>query len=178
MKRRNFIVLSTAAFAAGCATPTASNILAVSQAVVTGLSGMITEVNVKFPTLIPAAIQTSIAAKFSLASAALTVLQNSLLASTTASASAVQTVESNVNAVLDALASPPINGLIPAPYEEVIAAVDLQLPLLDYFINAAGATPPTATPAALTLRQQARASAVAVTSTSAPAVLQSYTKTN
>ncbi|MHB1310485.1 MAG: hypothetical protein ACYC3L_00615 [Gemmatimonadaceae bacterium] len=118
---------------AGCATGTLTpaSIVTEAQAVAAGLAGMLKSVTAQYPTLIPASTAATIAADLTLAQSAATTLSSALPAAT--AASTVKTVEGYVNAVLTTLAGPPINGLIPAPFNMVVSAAAFVLPQLEAF---------------------------------------------
>src|ERR1700731_1279456 len=114
--------LIPAALLAACAgTPlTPAQIITQATAVVTGLVGMIKSVSASFPTLIPTNLLTTIENDLGLATTATTNLTANLPAAS--GASTVSTIEGYINAVLTTLAGPPINGLIPAPFNMAVAA--------------------------------------------------------
>lgn len=134
--RRTFLLATTALIPlaiAGCATTplTPAQIVTQAQAVASGLAGMLKSITAQYPTLIPSSMAASVAADLALAEAAAASLSNALPAP--AAASPVKTVVGYVNAVLTTLAGPPINGLIPAPFNMVVAAAAFILPQLEAF---------------------------------------------
>ena len=98
------------------------------------------------PSLIPAATLTSLKQDLTLGQGAAQTLTANLAAPQ--GATTVQTINGYINAVLNTLAAPPINGLIPAPFNEVVAAAAIAMPTLEGFVDTyvlnAGATPATA----------------------------------
>ena len=134
--RRNLAtaLLGTTALAA-CGTTTLTPTLIITEAgtVANGLAGAITQIATAYPALIPAATLVTIKTDLGLAQTAATGLSAALPATT--GASVVQTIEGYINAVLTVLAGPPINGLIPAPFNMAISAAALLVPDLEAFAN-------------------------------------------
>lgn len=121
---------------AGCAG-TASGItpqivVTDAQTVVAGLSGMFKSLTAQYPTLIPTTAAAKITADLSVAAAAAASLVTGMPGAT--AAAVVQNIEGWVNDVLNVLAAPPINGLIPAPFNQVIGAVAFVAPTLEAFV--------------------------------------------
>jgi hypothetical protein len=138
-----------------------------------GLSGVLTQLAAADPSLIPAETLKTLQADLVLAQGAAAALTSNLPAAS--GASVVKTVEGYINAVLNTLAAPPINGLIPAPFNMAIAAAALVVPDLEAFANqylpgAAGAVLATAE-----ARSKLRAAAPQVTSSDqAMTILREY----
>lgn len=149
---------------AGCATApvTPASVITEANAVASGLAGMLQSVTAQYPALIPASTAAMLAADLTLAQSAAKTLSSALPATT--AASTVKTVEGYVNAVLTTLAGPPINGLIPAPFNQVVAAASFLVPQLEAF--AALYIPAlAASPAAASAQRAFLASAAPITST-------------
>ena len=133
---------------AGCTgTPlTPAQIITIAQSAVSGLTGMLKGVASQYPNVIPASMVGTLTNVLTLASGAATTLSNGLPA--TAGASTVHVIEGYINDVLNTLAGPPVNGLIPAPFNMVLGAAAFVVPQLEAFaaiyIPAAAASPATA----------------------------------
>lgn len=138
--RRNLLIgtaalVVTAPVLADCGGSTAVDltpaaIITQATAIVTGLSGMYTQVVFAYPLLIPAAAANTVAADLTTAVALLGQLNPSLPA--TAGASLVQKIEGFVNDTLSALSKVPA---IPAPYSSAIGAANIIIPGLEAFVN-------------------------------------------
>ncbi len=90
-------------------------------------------------------------------------------------ATTVQIVEGYLNAVLNTLAAPPINGLIPAPFNMAVAAAALVVPDLEAFVNQYLPAATAVAPATYAARLQLRAAARQVTTLDqAMAILKEY----
>jgi hypothetical protein len=156
---------------AGCSgsslTPTV--IVAAAGTVAKGLAGAVSAIASAYPTLIPADMLATIQTDLALAQTAAGQLSATLPAAT--GASVVQTVEGYINAVLNLLAGPPINGLIPAPFNQVIGAAAIVVPVLEAFVAqylpAASASP---------ARVKLAASVPGMTRAQAMAVLKEYAR--
>ncbi len=179
LTRRSILLGATALVPlaiAGCATGTVTPaaIVTEAQSVASGLAGMLKSLTAAYPTLIPSSTAATIAADLTLAQSAATTLSSNIPAAT--GASTVKTVEGYVNAVLTTLAGPPINGLIPAPFNQVVAAAAFIVPQLEAF--AALYIPAlAASPAAAKAQARFLASAAPITSTAqAVAILQGAAK--
>ena len=108
-----------------------------------------------------------------LAQGAASSLNTSLPASN--GASTVQIVEGYINAVLNTLAAPPINGLIPAPFNMAITAAALVVPDLEAFVNQYLPAASAVSPATYAARLQLRGAAPQVTTVDqALAILKGY----
>ena len=133
---------------------TPAQIVTEAGTVAKGLSGALTQLAGADPSLIPAGTLATLQSDLTLAQGAASALSTSLPASN--GAATVQTVEGYINAVLNALAAPPINGLIPAPYNLAVTAAALVVPDLEAFVNqylpAASAVAPATHAARLQLR--------------------------
>lgn len=97
------------------------------------LATMLPELVSQFPSLIPAATVTQLETYAADAVAAGKQLVASIPAAT--GATTVQTIDTYINDVLKVLSSAPINGLIPAPFNQVVAALAITVPMLESFIN-------------------------------------------
>lgn len=157
--------------AGSCVPTTPATVVAQAGAVANGLAGMLKQVVAAYPSLIPAALATQAESYLALASTAAGQLSPSLTAP--AGASLAQTVVQDVNAVLNLLAGPPINGLIPAPFNEVVAAAAIVAPQIEAFA-AAYLTTAAASPAVAQVQAKFAAAAPTVTADNAMLILQSY----
>jgi len=184
---RRTVVASTAlassAVLIGCSklglstTLTPASIVAQGLALAQGLSGMLTQVSSTYPSLIPAPTLKTLTTDLTLATGAANTLNSSLPAAS--EASTVQTIDGYINAVLNTLAGPPINGLIPSPFNMAVAAAAIVVPQLEAFVNQyLPASMMTAAAAPVTLASRARfaAAAPALTPPAALALLQGYAK--
>jgi hypothetical protein len=151
---------------------TPAQIVTQAAAVATGLQGAIKQVVAAYPALIPAGTAATIQTDLTDASAAATSLSASLPAAT--GASIVQTVEGYINAVLSVLAGPPINGLIPAPFNMAIAAAAVLIPQLEAFANTYLPTTAAAAPVTIAARQRFAALAPTMTPDAAVAILATF----
>ncbi len=157
----------------GAAPLTPAQIVTESDAAAKGLSGALTQIASADPTLIAPGTLVTLQNDLTQAQGAASTLTSNLPAAS--GAAIVQTVEGYINAVLNTLAAPPINGLIPAPFNLAVAAAALVVPDLEAFVNdylpAASAVAPATYPA----RLQFRAAAPQVaTLDQAVAILQEY----
>ena len=175
--RRHGLTLTAAALPAAllaaCGATVAmtpAQIVTQAGAAASGLAGMVKQLSVAYPTLIPAATLTQIGTYLGLAQTAASNLAPNLPATT--GASTVHVIEGYLNAVLTMLAGPPINGLIPAPFNMALSAVSMILPQLEAFaaiyIPAAAASP------AVAKARMTFAAAAPVRPEDAVAVLQSF----
>jgi len=147
----------------------------VTEACVTakGLSGALTQVANADPALISAATLATLQNDLALAQGAASSLTTNLPAAS--GASTVQLVEGYINAVLNTLAAPPINGLIPAPFNMAITAAALVVPDLEAFVNQYLPAASAVTPTTYAARLQLRAAAPQVmTVDQAVAILKEY----
>lgn len=148
---------------AGCsaAALTPAAIIADAQAAATGLSAMLAGLTTAFPTLLPPATVANLKANLATAQTVAATLSANTPAST--AATAVQQVLGVVNALLNTLAAPPLNGLIPAPFNIAVAAAAIIAPEMEAFVAqflpTAAASPATA---------QARATFSAITPVMTP----------
>ena len=151
-------------------TLTPAQVVSYAQTAVSGLAGAFKALVAADPALVPTATATAIVGYLNDAQ----VVAGGLSANLTAPAGAtvVQQIDTDLNAVLNALAAPPINGLIPAPFNEAIAAVAIVAPTLDAFVNQYLPAAPVA--AASLARAKVAALAPAMTVPQAVAVLQGY----
>lgn len=131
---------------AGCAgtstTTTPQAIVLDAQAAAQGFAGMFKSLTAQYPTLIPATLAAQIEKDAALASMAASTLGAGMLAAT--GAVTVAQVEAWINDGLNVLAGPPVNGLIPAPFNQVIGALAFLAPTLEAFASSFGAKVPVA----------------------------------
>ena len=112
---------------------TPAQIIAEASNMVQGLDTMLKQLNAQYPTLIPPDVFASIESNVQLALAIASQLADNLPVQE--GATKVREIVGYVNAVLNTLAAPPTNGLIPAPYNQVLAAVAFVAPLLEAFVT-------------------------------------------
>ncbi len=122
--------LTLAACAGQPVTP--ASVVADAQTAVTGLQTALKQIAIAEPNLIPAADLTRINAD--LAAAATAAAQLSAGMPAASGATTARIVEGDINDVLDVLAGPPVNGLIPAPANQVVAAAAIVAPMLEAFV--------------------------------------------
>jgi hypothetical protein len=159
LSRRAILGVPLAATLTSCAgvalTPT--QIITAAGTVAKGLAGALTQVASVDPNLIPAGMLATLQSDLTMAQGAASSLSTSLPA--TSGASIAQTIDGYINAVLNTLAAPPVNGLIPAPFNMAIAAAALVVPEIETFVNqylpAASAVAPATYAARLQLVQAA-----------------------
>jgi hypothetical protein len=123
-----------------CATGqplTPALIVSEAQAIAQGLSGALTQVPAG---LIPAATIATLQNDLTLAEAAAASLTANLPAAT--GATTVAKINSWINAVFDTLAAPPLNGVIPAPFNTAISYATIVLPALEGFVDQFIVAPP------------------------------------
>jgi hypothetical protein len=157
----------------GATALTPAQIVAEAGVVAKGLSGALTQVAGADPTLVPATMLTTLQDDLTSAQGAATTLTANLPA--VQGASTVQIVEGYINAVLNTLAGPPINGLIPAPFNMAVAAAALVVPDLETFVNQYLPTASAVAPATYAARLHLRAAAPQVTTIDqAVAILRQY----
>lgn len=124
------VVLFVAACAGLPGTP--ASVVSDAQTSITALQTAIKQVAVAEPNLIPAADLTRINADLTTAATAAKQLSAGMPA--TAGATTARIVEGDINDVLDVLAGPPVNGLIPAPANQVVAAAAIVAPMIEAFV--------------------------------------------
>jgi len=152
---------------------TPAQIVAEAGVAAKGLSGALTQVARADPKLIAANTLATLQNDLTLAQGAASALTSNLPAAS--AATVVQTVEGYINAVLNTLAAPPINGLIPAPFNMAIAAAAFVVPDLEAFVNQYLPAASAVAPATFAARLQLRAAAPQVTTLDqAVAILQEY----
>ena len=165
--------LATALARCGAAALTPAQIITEAGVTAKGLSNVLTQVASADPKLIPAATLATMQNDLTLAQAAGASLTANLPAAS--GAATVHIVEGYINAVLNTLAAPPINGLIPAPYNLAITAAALVVPDLEAFVNqylpAAAAVAPATSVARLQLQE---ATPQVTTLDQAVAILKEY----
>jgi hypothetical protein len=165
------VLLPIAACTATALTP--QLIVDEAVAITKGLTVMLGQVTATYPGLIPPASLNTMQSEMALASSAAAALAANVPAAT--GAATVQTVMTYINAVLDTLAGPPINGLIPAPYNMAVGAAALLAPELEAFVTASIKTPTAAaSPQVAASRSRLRAKApLMIDKTQALKLLQS-----
>lgn len=119
---------------AGCsaAALTPATIVADAQAAASGLSAMLTGLTTAFPALLPPSTVASLKTDLTTAQSVAANLSANMPAAS--AASAVHQVLGVVNAVLNTLAAPPLNGLIPAPFNVAVAAAAILAPEMEAFV--------------------------------------------
>lgn len=122
---------------------TPAQIVSDAQAAAKGLSAALAQAEQADPSLIPAATYAGLQTNLALAQGAAGTLSTSL--SAPIAAGTVGQVEGYLNAVLDTLAAPPLNGVIPAPYNLAVSAAAVVVPELEAFVGTYVATPAGAT---------------------------------
>ncbi len=175
LSRRAILGVPVAVTLTSCAGVdlTPAQIVTEAGTVAKGLSGALAQLAGADPTLIPTGTLATLQSDLALAQGAASALNTSLPASN--AASTVQTVEGYVNAVLNALAGPPINGLIPPPYNLAVAAAALVVPDLEAFVNQYLPAGSAVAPATHAARLQLREAAPRITAVDqALAILQRY----
>jgi len=177
LTRRTLLGTSALAFGApvGCstATLTPAQIVSYAQTAASGLAGVLKGIVAADPSLIPTATAATIVGYLNDAQTVAGGLAANL--SAPAGATLVQTIDRDINAVLSALAAPPINGLIPAPFNEAVAAVAIVAPTLEAFVNQ---YLPVAPVAAASLTRAKFAAVAPMTVPQAVAVLAQYAGKN
>ena len=165
--------LAAALTRCGANTLTPAQIITEAGVAAKGLAGALTQLAGADPKLIPATTLATMQNDLTLAQGAASALAPNLPAAS--GATVVQTVEGYLNAVLNALAAPPINGLIPAPFNLAIAAAALVVPDLEAFANQYLPAASAVAPATYAARLQLRAAALQVTTLDqAVAILRDY----
>jgi hypothetical protein len=175
LSRRAILGAPLAAALTSCAsiTLTPAQIVTEAGTVAKGLSGALTQLASADPNLISAGALAMLQSDLGLAQGAASSLNTSLPASN--GASTVQIVEGYINAVLNTLAAPPINGLIPAPFNMAITAAALVVPDLEAFVNQYLPAASAVSPATYAARLQLRGAAPQVTTVDqALAILKGY----
>lgn len=157
---------------AGCtnSTQTPAAVIAAAGALANGLAGAVTAIKVAYPNLIPPATMVEIQVDLALAQQASSQLSATLPSAT--GAATVQLVEANINAVLNLLSAPPLNGVIPPPFNEAIGAAAILVPVLEAFVTQYLPVPAAASPVRAALMQ----SVPGMTQGQAMAVIQGYAK--
>lgn len=126
------VALASLAACAPGAAVTPASIITSAVNMSKALAAMLLQVASQYPTLIPAASVTIIENDATTAVTAATALVAGM--PTSSSAPIISQVEGYVNDIMTVLASPPVNGLIPAPFNQVVAAAAFTLPLLEAFV--------------------------------------------
>lgn len=111
-----------------------ASVLTQVNAVVTGLSGVLPQIVKQYPALIPPNLATTMETDLQLAMATSASLKAGMPAPQ--AAVTIAQVEGYVNDVLNTLAGPPINGLIPAPANQAFGAAAIIVPVLEAFVAA------------------------------------------
>jgi len=175
ISRRTILGAPLAAALTGCGANalTPAQIVTEAGVVAKGLSGALTQVAGADPKLISATTLATLQNDLALAQGAASSLTTAMPAAS--GATVVQTVEGYINAVLNILAAPPINGLIPSPFNLAVAAAALLVPDLEAFVNQYLPTAAAVAPATYVARLQLRAAAPQVTTLDrAVMILQEY----
>ncbi len=175
LSRRAIIAVPLAVTLAGCAgtTLTPSQIVADAATLAKGLAGALTAVASAVPNLLPAGMLATLESDLTLAEGAASALNTNLPA--TSGASIAQTIDGYINAVLNTLAAPPLNGLIPAPFNTAIAAAAVVVPEIEAFVNRYLPTASAVAPATYAARLKLRDTAPQVTTLAqALAILEGY----
>jgi hypothetical protein len=176
LSRRAVLGVPLAVTLTSCAgvilTPT--QIITDASTLANGLAGALTQVANFDPNLIPAGTLSTLQSDLTLAQGAASSLNTNLPASN--GASIAQTIDGYINAVLNTLAAPPINGLIPAPFNLAIAAAALLVPEIETFVNQYLPAASAVAPATYAARLQLLEAAPKVTTVAqALAILKGYT---
>ncbi len=157
----------------GAEALTPAQIVAEAGVAAKGLSGALTQIARADPKLIAASTAATLQNDLTLAQGAASALAPNLPAAS--GAAVVQTVEGYINAVLNTLAAPPINGLIPAPFNLAVAAAALLVPDLEAFVNQYLPAASAVAPATYAARLQLRTAAPQITTLDqAVAILREY----
>lgn len=114
-------------------TNTPAAIVTLAGTTATALLNAVKGIAMAEPTLIPAGTLTLIETDLTTAVAEATQLSTSLAAAE--GAGLVQEINAGINATLTMLAGSPVNGLIPAPFNEVVAAAAFVAPTLESFVD-------------------------------------------
>lgn len=137
MNRRHLLTTAIALPFAACAgtttTLTPAEIVSEGSTFVTGFANAFNGLITAAPALMPQATSDAITADLTKAQTAIAAFNATLPAAT--GASTMQTILGYVNAALNVLGAPPINGLIPAPFNEAIAAVAVLAPVLETWVE-------------------------------------------
>jgi hypothetical protein len=147
-KSRRQVLQAAALIPAGlllakCAGVTVADVVSDLENAPAALSAALTSVTTADPSAIPAATAGSIQSDLALAQGIASALPSNL--TTASDATNAQTIVAYINSGIALLADPPVSGLIPAPFNEAIAAFDLVLPGIE---SAAAALLPAAAAAA------------------------------
>jgi hypothetical protein len=165
--------LAVALTRCGANALTPAQIVSEAGVVAKGLSGALTQVAAADLKLISATTLSAMQNDLTLAQGAASSLTTNLPAAS--GATVVQTIEGYINAVLNTLAAPPINGLIPAPFNLAVAAAAFLVPDLEAFVNQYLPTASAVSPATYAARAQLRAAAPQVSTVDqAVTILQEY----
>jgi hypothetical protein len=124
-------LLSLGLLACSTAATTPAAILTDAQSLAGGLAGALSAVEAADPNLIPPATAAKIAT--ALADAKTIAGQLSTGMAPASAATVIVQVEGDINDVLNVLAAPPLNGIIPPPASQAIAAASIVLPVLEAF---------------------------------------------
>ncbi len=102
-----------------------------SKTITAGLATALTNLEKQYPTLIPAKVEAALNKDVTMAAAVAAQLAAGQPAAS--AAVTVKDIVGYVNDALNVLAAPPINGLIPSPFNTAIAAVAFLAPELEAF---------------------------------------------
>jgi len=181
MNRRHFLVASTALVAVGGCAQLKNAFASVTPAqIVTDVSGTVSGLAKGYalavaaaPGLIPAGPAGTITADLALAQAVVKGLVTGLPA--TNGAGIVQQIEGYVNDVINVAAAPPLNAIIPSPFNLAVAAAAVVLPTFEAFVNQYLPSAPTVAAPMVSARAKVKAAAPqVVTYDQAIAVLKFY----
>lgn len=138
MNRFLFPALAASLLAACATTGTApavtpASIVADVQGAVKGLQTALTDITAANPSLIPPSTVARLTADLTDASSAAAMLAANMPA--TLGANSASVVMGDINDVLNTLAAPPVNGLIPAPANEIVAAAAVVAPVIEAYVT-------------------------------------------
>jgi hypothetical protein len=143
------------------------------QTMATGLNNALTQLEKTNPNAIPAATAAKI--QNDLTEATTVAGQLSTGMTSTAGATQAQLVLNDINAALTVLSEPPINGLIPSPFNVAVAAAAILAPSIEAYVTATIKTTAAASPGAVAVQSKAMASAPQIkTKEDARAVLKQF----
>jgi hypothetical protein len=133
LSRRHVLLGTTALGLAGCATLSGLTLAQAETDLQSFGTSAINAINEVVPGTIPAAIVTTVTGDFTLASTVANTLTPSLAVA--AAATGASQVVDYINTAFAVLADPPINGLIPPPFNIAVAAINVLLPGIEQFFG-------------------------------------------
>jgi hypothetical protein len=176
ISRRAFGVVAgggTTALLFGCGTLTPPEVVADLQTMATGLNNALAQLEKSNPNAIPSATAAKI--QNDLTEAATVAGQLTTGMTPTAGATQAQLVLNDINAALTVLSEPPINGLIPSPFNIAVAAAAILAPSIEAFVKSQIPATAAASPGAVLVRTNAMQSAPQITTKEqARAALQQF----